>query len=297
MTATKKRAPNKSPITKVNTPRRTRATSKRKKKNSSNLFWKRLKWIVLIVFFVGIGIWFGVTFKDGLKYFFSSERKEANEKSIFDFRTAEVIKRHQHKMLGFDVSHYQGVIEWSRIDSVNSQMPLEFVFVRATMGTDGKDKAFDLNWKGAGANHFLRGAYHYYRPNENSLKQAENFIATVKLTEGDFPPILDIEERPKNQSMDSLRLGLKRWIDAVEKHYNAKPILYSGENYYTHHLKEWFPDHILWIANYNFFVEEIKPEWHFWQFTEKGIVPGIDGKVDLNIYNGNKTDVRKLLIQ
>ncbi|TDS62059.1 GH25 family lysozyme [Myroides indicus] len=297
MTATKKRTPNKNPITVVNTPRKKRTPSKRKKKNSSNVFWKRLKWTVIIVLFVGIGIWFGITFKDGLKYFFSSERKEANDKSIFDFRTAEVIQRHQHKMIGFDVSHYQGIIEWDRIDSVNSQKPLEFVFIRATMGADGKDKAFELNWKGAGANHFLRGAYHYYRPNENSLIQAKNFIETVKLTEGDFPPILDIEERPKSQSMDSLRLGLQRWIDAVEKHYNAKPILYSGENYYTNHLKDWFPDHILWIANYNFFVEEIKPEWHFWQFTEKGIVSGIDGKVDLNIYNGNKSEIRKLLMK
>ena len=96
--------------------------------------------------------------------------------------------------------------------------------------------------------------------------------------------------------MENLRKGLQNWVNLVEAHYKVKPILYSGENFYSHHLKDWFPDHVLWIANYNFFVEEIKPEWHFWQFTEKGVIDGIDGKVDLNIYNGSKSDIRDLLV-
>lgn len=274
-----------------------RTTRKPTKKKTNTNYLGKIKWIAIITVLLGVGIWFGITFKDGIKYFFSDERGSANEKSIFDVRTIEVLKRHENMMVGFDVSQYQGVIDWTVIDSVAYKAPLEFVFIRATMGVDAKDKAFDLNWKGSRANHFIRGAYHYYRPNENSVEQAKNFIATVKLSEGDFPPVLDIEELPKEQSMDSLVMGLKRWMTEVENHYGVKPILYSGENYYKTHLQKWFPDHVIWIANYNFFVEEIKPEWHFWQFSEKGIVDGIDGKVDLNIYNGTKTDIRKLLIR
>ncbi len=273
----------------------TRVSKKKKKESSSN--WAGIKWGIIISVLLGGGIWLGVHFQEGFKYFFSQDRKNAPEKSLFDFRTAEVLARHESKMIGFDVSHYQGVIDWGLVDSVASKSALEFVFVRATMGVDGVDRAYKLNWKGAGANHFVRGAYHYYRPDENSVEQAENFIKTVKLAPGDLPPVLDIEDLPKKQSVENLRLGLKRWIELVEEHYKVKPILYSGEHYYTNHLKKWFPDHVLWIANYNFFVEEIKPEWHFWQFTEKGIVNGIEGKVDLNIYNGNKTEMRKLLIK
>lgn len=285
-------------------PKRATTTTKKpaakrssSKKKSGSTYLTKVKWTVIICTLLGAGIWFGITFKDGIKYFFSTERSKANEKSIFDFRTIEVLNRHENMLVGFDVSQYQGVIDWSAIDSIGFKAPLEFVFIRATMGVDAKDKAFDLNWKGARANHFIRGAYHYYRPNENSVDQAKNFIANVKLSEGDFPPVLDIEEMPKNQPMDSLVKGLKRWINVVESHYGVKPILYSGENYYTTHLQKWFPDHILWIANYNFFVEEIKPEWHFWQFSEKGIIDGIDGKVDVNIYNGSKTDIRKILVR
>ncbi|MHC5352603.1 glycoside hydrolase family 25 protein [Myroides sp. LJL115] len=261
------------------------------------LYLNRIKWITIIVGLLGIGIWFGIHFKEGIQYILQDNSKGGGPKSLYDVRTVEVLSRHQEMMVGFDVSHYQGVIDWQSIDSIASLKPLEFVFIRATMGADGVDKAFKLNWKGARSNHFIRGAYHYYRPDENSLQQANNFIKNVKLSEGDLPPVLDIEDLPKEQSMDSLRSGLQRWIATVEKHYKVKPILYSGEHYYTKNLKKWFPDHILWIANYNFFVEEIKPDWHFWQFSEKGIIPGIDTKVDLNIYQGNKTQMRTMLIK
>ncbi len=33
-----------------------------------------------------------------------------------------------------------------------------------------------------------------------------------------------------------------------------------------------------------------KRSWAFWQFTTTGSVPGIDGKVDRNIYNGTRGD-------
>ena len=269
-------------------------TAKKKVKSSK---FKKLLWATVVVLSTGLGIWFGLQFSDGLKYFFGDKSIGRDAKSIFDVRTIEVIERHKGMTFGFDVSQYQGVIAWEEVDSIGQRVPLDFVFIRSTMGKDGVDKAFDLNWKGAKSNHFVRGAYHYYRPNENSLEQAKNFIKKVTLSSGDLPPVLDIEELPKQQSMDSLRSGLKRWISAVETHYKVKPILYTGEHYYKTHLKQWFPDHVLWIANYNFFVEEIKPDWTFWQFTEKGMVKGIDGKVDLNVYQGTKIDLRKLVIR
>lgn len=270
---------------------------KSNKKTKLDVLKIRIKWILIVVLLLGSGIWFGVVFKNGLDYWFESKGSSGGSNSVYDIRNVEVLSRHSNMMVGFDVSQYQGLIAWDQIDSVASHSLLEFVFIRATMGVDGLDRGFDLNWRSARANHFIRGAYHYYRPNENSSEQALNFIRNVQLKEGDFPPVLDIEELPKSQSMDSLRLGLKNWIDLVEKHYQVKPILYSGEHYYVTHLKEWFPDHILWIANYNFFVEKIKPEWDFWQFTEKGVIPGIDGKVDLNIYSGTRSDIRKIVIR
>jgi lysozyme len=135
-------------------------------------------------------------------------------------------------------------------------------------------------------NNFIRGAYHYYRPNENSIEQADNFIKTVKLKIGDLPPVLDIEKLPENQSIDSLKVGLRRWLKKVDQHYKVKPIIYTGERYYNDFLKDEFSEYTFWVANYNFFVENIENDWQFWQFTEKARINGINENVDLNIYNG-----------
>jgi lysozyme len=72
----------------------------------------------------------------------------------------------------------------------------------------------------------------------------------------------------------------------VEAHYKVRPILYSGEKYYTSFLQKEFKKYTFWVANYNFWVENIKDEWQFWQFTESAVIKGIPSKVDVNIYNG-----------
>ena len=111
-----------------------------------------------------------------------------------------------------------------------------------------------------------------------------------------MPPVLDIENIPKRQSMDSLKVGLKRWLNAVEKHFKVKPIIYTGENYYYSFLKNDFDDYPFWIANYSKIIPEIDDNWRFWQFTESAKIDGINHAVDVNIFNGNKSQLKKLLI-
>lgn len=220
---------------------------------------------------------------------------EKNSK-IANLRLYEIVSRHKDKLFGIDISHYQGTIIWDSIKRNEGDFPLDFVFIRSTAGTSA-DTRFKHNWSGAKKSGFIRGAYHYYRPNENSLLQAQNFIKTVSLSEGDLPPVLDIEQIPSEQSMDSLKSGLKKWLTKVEGHYGVKPIIYSGESFYTDFLKKEFEGYNLWIANYSFFEDEIRKEWLFWQFTDKGGIKGIDGNVDVNIYNGTLDGLKKITLQ
>ncbi|RAR46623.1 glycoside hydrolase family 25 protein [Flavobacterium lacus] len=251
----------------------------------------------LIVLFIGVTAYH---YRDALAYYFSFKSKHQTEKNatkVEEARIFQVLKRHEKKVFGFDVSEYQGKISWEEIKTIEDTFQLKFVFIRATAGKDKVDSRFKQNWKDAKENSFIRGAYHYYRPNENSIQQATNFIKTVKLQKGDFPPVLDIENLPKTQSIDSLKVGLKRWLTKVENHYNVKPIIYSGESYYKDFLEKEFKGYTFWIANYNFFVEDIKDHWAFWQFTEKGTVPGIQGPVDVNIYNGTPKMLNYMVLQ
>jgi lysozyme len=260
-----------------------------------------LRYSIVAVFVLLIAVT-AYHYRDGLAYYFSFKsdkilRAETEAKRISDVRNFQVLEKHEGKSVGIDVSEYQGKIRWTYVDTLEQKYPLHFVFIRATVGKDRKDRQFDRNWLGAKENKMIRGAYHYYRPNENSMEQAELFIKTVTLQKGDLPPVLDIEKLPKNQSIDNLKIGLKRWLNAVESHYGVKPIIYTGERYYDDFLKEEFSDYLFWIANYNFYREEIAEDWLFWQFTEKASAPGIKGNVDVNIYNGDLQQLRYITVE
>jgi lysozyme len=255
-------------------------------------------YLVLLCTFMAIGY----HYRDGLAYYLSfksnkitAEAKEA--KRIADVRNFQVLQNKGTKVVGIDLSEYQGEVNWPEVNAIEEKFPIQFVFVRATVGNDRVDKAFDKNWLGAKDRKIIRGAYHYYRPNENSLEQAALYIKTVRLYKGDLPPVLDIEKLPENQSVARLKIGLRRWLEAVEAHYKVKPIIYTGEKYYDDFLKEEFSDYLFWIANYNFYREKMKEDWLFWQFTEKGSVPGIIGNVDVNIYNGDFQQLQFITVE
>jgi len=231
-----------------------------------------------------------------LYYFSFKSEKSLKDDKVSQARIYQILKAHKDLTFGFDVSQFQGKINWNEVDSVDHKFPLQFVFIRATAGNNKKDIRFDENWAAAKNHHFIRGAYHYYRPNENSLEQAANFIRSVRLQKGDLPPVLDVEKFPKNQSIDSLKLGLQRWLKKVDEHYKVRPIIYTSEKYYNDFLKEDFPEYAFWVANYNFFVENIKNDWLFWQFTEKAKLNGIEERVDVNIYNGTPKMLQYLTI-
>lgn len=281
---------------------RKKTISIRKPKKKASVFSTKVVRLSIAAFFILVFIGIGYHYRSGIAYYFSFKsdkilKEEAEAKRISDVRNFQVLEKSDGKSIGLDVSEYQGEIHWSYVDTLENKYPLDYVFIRATVGKDRKDLQFKRNWLGAKKNKMIRGAYHYYRPNENSIEQAELFIKTVTLQKGDLPPILDIEKLPKNQSLDSLKVGLKRWLKAVELHYKVKPIIYTGEKYYDDFLKEEFSDYLFWIANYNFYREKIDADWLFWQFTEKAAVPGIKGNVDVNIYNGDLEQLRYITVE
>ncbi len=215
-------------------------------------------------------------------------------------RINQLVSFNWDKSFGIDVSHYQEDINWNVLDSLNAETPIEFVIMRATFGTNGKDKKFWTNWKKAKERGKLRGAYHYYRPNEHSTYQITNFINRVKLEPGDLPPVLDIEGIPRRrfQSIRSLCIGLQRWLTKIEAHYGVTPIIYTTESFNRSYLGSVnFAKYPRWIANYNDIERPGMDNWIMWQFTNKGSVKGIYTDVDINMVNGNMDVLNRLVIQ
>lgn len=202
-----------------------------------------------------------------------------------------------YQVHGIDISHYQGDINWKMLEqSRQGRFPIQFIFMKATEGGDYADDKFVANFDSAKVHGFIRGAYHFYNPKTDANKQADFFIRSVKLEPGDLPPVLDIEKKGKD--MKKLQDDLKIWLRKVENHYGVKPIIYASYKFKTRYLNDSvFNSYPYWIAHY--YVDSVRYQgaWKFWQHTDVGTLPGIDEKVDLNIFNGGKSGLDALRIR
>jgi lysozyme len=204
-----------------------------------------------------------------------------------------------YEIHGIDISHHQGDINWSELreKGLINETPIRFIMIKATEGSTRVDENFKDNFYQAREYGFTRGAYHFYSVHSPAKSQAEFFIKNVKLENGDLPPVLDVEHKPKNQTDDAFKASILEWLDIVEQHYGVKPIIYTYYKFKTRYLSDpVFDQYPYWIAHY--YVDEVEYQgpWKFWQHTDVGRLPGIDGNVDFNIYNGSFYELRKLTI-
>ena len=265
-----------------------RAPSKRKAKKTIHKevpAWARYLLGILVV----------VVFVSGFYWFFI--RPYAYRwKPCYGLKGYGVCMPAGYRVHGIDISHYQGEINWKMLARTRQgQFPVHFVFMKATEGGDYPDDKFVANFDSARVHGFVRGAYHFYNPKTDANKQADFFISSVKLEPGDLPPVLDIEKKGKD--IKKLQADLKVWLRRVEAHYGVKPIIYASYKFKTHYLNDSvFNTYPYWIAHY--YVDSVRYEgdWKFWQHTDVGTLPGIEEKVDLNVFNGGKSELDALRI-
>ena len=202
-----------------------------------------------------------------------------------------------YSVYGIDISHHQGDINWQRLKTgTPGEPPISFVYIKATEGSSHCDKRFEKNWKAAKKNGIPRGAYHYFGTKSSGARQAQLFMSKVKLEKGDLPPMVDVEDEPQNPAL--YRQELKKFITIIEEHYKVKPIIYTYKKFHARHINnKHFNDYPLWIARYNVTDPGINKEWILWQCTDKGRLPGIPEKVDINVFKGTAEELEALRIK
>ncbi len=206
-----------------------------------------------------------------------------------------------YEVHGIDISHYQDVLDWKKLYAVNTEgdtIRFKFAFIKATEGLLIEDDMFDEYWEDAKDNHIVRGAYHYFLPDRSPKLQARNFISSVKLEQGDLPPVVDMEET-RGKSKEEIVANLKEFLLDVEVKYGARPIIYSNINFIEDYLADDFKNYPFWVAHYyrDELITEDSLQWYFWQHSDKADLMGINGRVDANVFNGTEKQFRSLLLQ
>ena len=194
-----------------------------------------------------------------------------------------------YQEVGIDVSRHQGKIFWEEVARMNDQgRHVSFVFIKATEGFNMQDRCFADNWEKSGSTKMLRGAYHFFHPNQSSKDQAENFLQNTSFIKGDLRPVLDVEV-DENVSVQAIQDSVCKWLSIVGEHYHTAPIIYTSASFYNKYLKGDFDDYPLWIAHYRAPQPAIQTDFQFCQFNDCGQINGIDGDVDFNVFSGDST--------
>lgn len=191
---------------------------------------------------------------------------------------------------GIDVARFQGEINWRRVRGAG----VEFAFIKATEGGDLLDPMFKQNWRGAGKAGVARGAYHFYYFCTPPEVQARWFIRNVPRVRGKLPPVLDMEWNPYSPTCTTrppgkeVRRQARIFLDILERHYGQRPIIYTTLEFYRETGIGRMKGEEFWLRSVARTLDTAYPgqSWSFWQYTGTGIVPGVEGDVDINVFNG-----------
>lgn len=187
-------------------------------------------------------------------------------------------------VIGIDVSRYQGAVDWPEVKEAG----YIFVAIRATVGDFMTDPQFYANWNGAKDAGMLVTAYHVVDPLRTPQSQVAHFMNTLNDRVPDLPLVLDCE-----LDRGLAKQKIQANIEAQVRLLPMTPLIYTNQSFGNNHMLGNCGCE-LWVANYTAAPEPRLPKWwqtwRLWQHSCTGRIPGIDGDVDLDRFNGNRNE-------
>ncbi|KXN82457.1 Lysozyme M1 [Leucoagaricus sp. SymC.cos] len=177
---------------------------------------------------------------------------------------------------GIDVSGYQPSVNWNTVKANGGT----FAYIKATEGTGYKNPSFSSQYMHVGATNagFIRGSYHFARPDISSgATQANYFLANGGGWSADgitLPGALDIEYNPYGATCYGLSTSaMVAWIKDFSNTYHSKtgryPVIYTTTDWWktcTSNASGFQNDNPLWIARYSSSIGELPTGYAYTTF-------------------------------
>ena len=203
-------------------------------------------------------------------------------------------------MLGIDVSSFQGYIDWKKVKAAGVQ----FAIMRTIRANGNVDEQLASNIRGCMENGIPFEFYKYTYADNDAAVRKEVRAVVEALTKLGVPKGCRVWYDLEEDSIIDLGKAHITHLYNVFKDELAKngfvTGLYKGMWDYNNKInKADFKDEAKWIARYYNGYNEMPfgtvpseqyrpvPDCDGWQFTSSGKVPGINGRVDMNIFYGD----------
>lgn len=185
---------------------------------------------------------------------------------------------------GIDVSIYQGEIDFKKVANDG----IEMVYIRSSAGNSYIDPKFERNYNGAKENNLKVGFYHYVtaRTIEEAREQARFFASVIAGKELDGRLAMDYESFPGLSKEEVNRIS-REFLETLERVTKKKVVVYSdASNALRTFDSRIYKNYPLWIAQYGVDEPQVNnwDEWVGWQYTDRGLIAGINGHVDRDIF-------------
>ena len=181
---------------------------------------------------------------------------------------------------GIDVSKWQGTIDFRKV----RESGIEFVIIRAGYGIKGKDAYFEINYREAKAAGLHVGAYWYSYANgyKEAGEEADAFLRALAGKQFDYPVYLGMEEKSQLDAGKDFCSGLIRTFCSKLEAAGYFAGFYTSSSYAKAAVTEKIRKrYTFWCAQWAGSCS-FADSCGIWQYSSKGVVPGISGRVDLD---------------
>lgn len=194
---------------------------------------------------------------------------------------------------GVDVSYHQGNIRWQEVADSGVQFAMIRLGNRTVReGIIRLDKCWEENYAGAKAAGLKVGLYFYSQAIsvEEARQEAQFVLDVLDGRTVDMPVVFDWEvydEDGRNASMDRQTLAdcAVAFCEMIRE-AGYEPMVYFNLDLAN---RMWDLEQMQ-SRGYGFWLALYRDQMNWenrvdmWQYTESGVVPGIDEKVDINLY-------------
>lgn len=197
---------------------------------------------------------------------------------------------------GIDVSEHQGEINWQAVATTTVQ----YVFVRignrgATAGALDTDDFFQANALGAAKAGIPLSAYFFSQSltEDEAREEAEfalNALRVMEVQGVSFQYVAYDHEmvqidgaRANDLTPEQFSANAKAFCEVVAKN-GYEPMIYGNQADLLRLTPEVRRTYPLWLAEYDVMAPTAPFDFALWQYSNAGIVPGIEHPVDLNLW-------------